>query len=136
MCRIIRSIRMVDGSSFIASLPVPSSCLPAFLASFLHSMKIKIKSWHSVGVWKWNIDSELCSICRQSFDSTCPDCLYPGDDCPPVFGKCNHAFHIHCILKWLKNAQQGKEQCRRDKYSIRLLQISQQCNISNMVNCL
>jgi anaphase-promoting complex subunit 11 len=75
-------------------------------------MKIRIQSWRSIARWHWGIESEVCSICRQTFESCCPECRYPGDDCPPVFGKCNHAFHMHCILTWIKSqASQGVEQC-------------------------
>ncbi len=38
----------------------------------------------------------------QAFEACCPDCKTPGDGCPPMWGKCNHAFHIHCIMKWLE----------------------------------
>ena len=68
-------------------------------------MKVVIHSVRAVGQWTWNIESEFCSICRQPFDGCCPDCKLPGDDCPPVFGRCNHPFHIHCILKWLSSQQ-------------------------------
>ncbi|KAF8093313.1 hypothetical protein N665_0385s0060 [Sinapis alba] len=34
-----------------------------------------------------------------AFDGCCPDCKRPGDDCPLT---CNHAFHLHCILKWVQ----------------------------------
>uniref|UniRef100_A0A8C4Q9R8 Anaphase-promoting complex subunit 11 n=1 Tax=Eptatretus burgeri TaxID=7764 RepID=A0A8C4Q9R8_EPTBU len=37
-------------------------------------------------------------------------CRTPGDDCPLVWGQCGHAFHMHCILKWL-NTQQVQQQC-------------------------
>ena len=33
-------------------------------------MKVKVNSAKSVAVWKWNIDAELCSICRQAFDAS------------------------------------------------------------------
>lgn len=45
------------------------------------------------------------------FDACCPDCSVPGDDCPPVWGKCNHAFHMHCIVKWLQTQQNATQQC-------------------------
>ena len=46
------------------------------------------------------------------FEECCPDCDIPGDDCPPVWGNCNHAFHMHCLLKWLESqGSQGKQQC-------------------------
>ncbi|CAI5756298.1 unnamed protein product [Candida verbasci] len=51
----------------------------------------------------FDIFKELCGICRVSFDSTCPNCKYPGDDCSIVLGlNCTHNFHLHCILKWLE----------------------------------
>lgn len=78
-------------------------------------MKIRIKHWHGVCVWKWKTSEDECSICKQEFDSTCtrPDCTMPGDRCPPVWGECTHHFHRHCILKWL---QQKKTcpLCRKD----------------------
>ncbi|EGW33672.1 anaphase promoting complex subunit 11 [Spathaspora passalidarum NRRL Y-27907] len=75
-------------------------------------MKVKILEWKSFATWHWDLatsadDSgyveELCGICRVSFDGTCPNCKYPGDDCPIVLGSgCTHNFHLHCILKWLE----------------------------------
>ncbi|CUM65519.1 uncharacterized protein PRCAT00003165001 [Priceomyces carsonii] len=76
-------------------------------------MKVKVVEWHGVGTWHWKLASEdqdksgyvdeLCGICRVAFDGTCPNCKYPGDDCPLVLGAgCTHNFHLHCILKWLE----------------------------------
>ncbi|CAN1161192.1 Anaphase-promoting complex subunit 11 [Linum perenne] len=45
-----------------------------------------------------------------AFDGCCPDCKLPGDDCPLIWGKCNHAFHLHCILKWV-NSQTSQAHC-------------------------
>jgi hypothetical protein len=53
-------------------------------------MKIHIKSkffiklgWRSVAYWKWNVNIDsVCGICRVEFESTCPTCFIPGDDCP------------------------------------------------------
>lgn len=67
-------------------------------------MKITVKQWHSVASWHWNCE-DVCGICRDSFDGCCPECKYPGDDCPPVWGQCGHAFHMHCILKWLNTSE-------------------------------
>eukprot|EP01084_Bolivina_argentea_P320088 555316_1 len=73
-------------------------------------MKIKIAHWHAVAVWKWKVKEEDCGICRQPFDGTCPKCTMPGDDCPPVWGNCNHHFHMHCIMKWLQQ-QRAQDRC-------------------------
>merc|ERR1712130_359019 len=81
-----------------------------------HSMalKVNIKSWHAVGAWKWNVEDDSCGICRLPFDSFCSNCKMPGDDCPLVWGKCSHAFHMHCIMRWLQKNQEGTCcMCRR-----------------------
>lgn len=68
-------------------------------------MKITINSITPVYSWHWSVpDDELCGICRISFDGTCPNCLYPGDSCPLTIGTCHHAFHLHCIEKWLQQS--------------------------------
>ncbi|KAH9262828.1 hypothetical protein BASA82_000154 [Batrachochytrium salamandrivorans] len=85
--------------------------------------KVEIKKYRATGVWKMGRpalqvrvknrnttlmeESEDCGICRQAFDATCPDCLLPGEDCPPVRGNCSHMYHMHCIVKWC-NAQMNK----------------------------
>lgn len=55
--------------------------------------------WHAVATWQWDVNDERCGICYTAFEACCPDCHIPGDDCPPVWGRCNHAFHMHCIMK-------------------------------------
>lgn len=51
------------------------------------------------------------------FDGCAPGAKFPGDDSPPVFGKCSHAFHMQCVMKWLESQQQEAEPtcplCRR-----------------------
>lgn len=70
-------------------------------------MFVEIVEWHAVLTWHWELghesSDELCGICRVSFDGTCPNCKYPGDECPIILGEgCTHNFHMHCILKWLE----------------------------------
>jgi len=73
-------------------------------------MKINIKKWHAVASWHWVTDDDaLCGICRDTYDSCCNKCRYPGDDCPPVWGKCKHAFHMHCIIKWLEKSNDSAQ---------------------------
>jgi len=74
-------------------------------------MKVTIKKLNILCEWKWDVDDDLCGICRNSFQGFCPDCKFPGDDCPPVWGACKHVFHMHCIVKWL----QTKDTCPMDR---------------------
>ena len=102
-------------------------------------LKVEIKRYRAVAYWKWDFkdvkskrklnsdradakdtasddDEEeegVCGICRQPFEATCPDCSIPGDDCPPVLGACSHAFHVHCIMKWLEPPTQTQEERRQ-----------------------
>jgi len=65
-------------------------------------MRVTIKSYNAVAAWKWDTssepheviryadpdpygdddDDEVCGICQAAFESCCPDCKVPGDDCP------------------------------------------------------
>uniref|UniRef100_K4AMR0 Anaphase-promoting complex subunit 11 n=12 Tax=PACMAD clade TaxID=147370 RepID=K4AMR0_SETIT len=75
-----------------------------------NTMKVKILQWHAVASWTWDAQDETCGICRMAFDGCCPDCKFPGDDCPLIWGACNHAYHLHCILKWV-NSQTSTPLC-------------------------
>ncbi|KAJ3153762.1 hypothetical protein HDU86_005095 [Geranomyces michiganensis] len=81
-------------------------------------MKVTIKKWKAVAAWKWEVggvgDDETCGICYNAFDGCCPDCKVPGDDCPLVWGQCNHVFHMHCIERWISK-EQSREQCPMDR---------------------
>ena len=78
-------------------------------------LKVAIKRVHTVAKWSWEVTDEVCGICRNPFDGCCTDCRAPGEDCPPVWGACRHAFHMHCILKWVnaKDSDQSCPMCRR-----------------------
>ena len=66
-------------------------------------MKVTIVSYHAVAAWKWDTstephklydyatsgggddfddDEDECGICRLAYESCCPACKVPGDDCP------------------------------------------------------
>ena len=36
------------------------------------SMKCKIKKWHAVALWTWNLDDDVCGICQIPFDGAAP----------------------------------------------------------------
>ena len=46
------------------------------------NMKVRVRSWTAVALWKWVANDPDCGICRLPFDGCCPDCKIPGDDCP------------------------------------------------------
>ncbi|TPX15337.1 uncharacterized protein E0L32_004614 [Thyridium curvatum] len=74
-------------------------------------MKVKIKQWNAVATWRWDLpEDDVCGICQNHFDGTCPSCKFPGDDCTLLSGKCGHNFHMHCILEWIKQ-DSAKGQC-------------------------
>lgn len=45
-------------------------------------MKVHLRKWTAVALWKWKSSDPDCGICRLAFDGCCPDCRVPGDDCP------------------------------------------------------
>ena len=76
-------------------------------------MKVKLNKMNLVANWSWQLgDNDHCTICMSPFECACPQCKFPGDDCPPIEGKCGHIFHLHCIYKWLES---GTDKCPLDR---------------------
>ena len=76
-------------------------------------MKVKLNKMNLVANWSWQLgDNDHCTICMSPFECACPQCKFPGDDCPPIEGKCGHIFHLHCIYKWLNS---GTDKCPLDR---------------------
>ncbi|KAL7713514.1 Anaphase-promoting complex subunit 11 [Entamoeba marina] len=65
-------------------------------------MSMEILEWNEIASWEWNLAEDICGICQTSFDYSCPVCIYPGEECPPITGVCGHSFHSHCLDLWLK----------------------------------
>ena len=80
------------------------------------SIKIRLKRFHAVAAWSWNANDDVCGICQAAFEGVCPGVKYPGEDCPVVWGKCGHAFHLQCVSKWLGTpaAKNTCPICRQD----------------------
>ncbi|KAI5148393.1 E3 ubiquitin-protein ligase RBX1 [Enteropsectra breve] len=68
--------------------------------------EIKILGWDIVGLWSLDIQIKTCAICRNHIMDTCVECqngLVDPQGCTFDRGKCGHAFHSHCISKWLNS---------------------------------
>mmetsp|Transcript_11663 Transcript_11663/g.21551 ORF Transcript_11663/g.21551 Transcript_11663/m.21551 type:complete len:128 (-) Transcript_11663:116-499(-) len=69
-------------------------------------LKIRIKKWHGVAKWTWGVgddEDDVCIVCQSAFEGVAPGVKFPGDECPVVWGKCGHAFHLQCVSAWLQS---------------------------------
>ena len=90
-------------------------------------LRVRIKRFHAVARWTWNAgsDDEVCGICQSAFEGVAPGVKFPGDECPVVFGKCGHAFHLQCVATWLNSSRQTCPICRYVDYVVVILDIMQ-----------
>lgn len=69
---------------------------------------ITLEKWVILTSYAPKAPNDKCEICHNHLNEKCATCLESKDNiltkvCNVSMGKCGHAFHGHCINRWLTN---------------------------------
>ena len=97
--------------------------------------RFELKKWNAVALWSWDLEVDNCAICRNPIMGPCINCQSKQDaasaeneECTVAWGACNHAFHFHCITRWLKTRNVSFPFRR---YRIQIITLFQVCPMDN-----
>ncbi|KAF7143789.1 hypothetical protein RHSIM_Rhsim05G0007200 [Rhododendron simsii] len=109
MASLDTDVTMVPAGEGPSDAP-PSSSAASASSSSKKAKRFEIKKWNAVALWAWGIEcqanqaSATSEECTVAWGATLVNVVALSMD---TFADrvCNHAFHFHCISRWLKTRQ-------------------------------